>query len=295
MMKELSLKKALKFVLLLFYIYVFYSIYTGNFVTEVSKKQNQWNQNNPFAVYREKQFLVAFETFAQASAHARRYQKSYIYYYNNKKMIWTNTIGLKESVILEAPMISQLPELARGCEVTSLAMMLQSAGVQVDKMTLAKEIKKDPTPYQKKNGKIYYGHPNAGFVGDIYSFENMGYGVYHKPIKALADQYLPGKVIDLTGCHWEDILYFLSQGSPVWVISNGSFKELSDDYFQEWHTPYGKIRITMKEHSVLITGYDKDYIYINNPLKNAPNQKVSRKDFYASWKQMGRQAISYIK
>ena len=45
----------------------------------------------------------------------------------------------------------------------------------------------------------------------------MGYGVYHKPIKG-ADNYLPGKVIDLTGCHWEDILYFLNQGSPVWVF-----------------------------------------------------------------------------
>ncbi|HOA80838.1 MAG TPA: C39 family peptidase, partial [Defluviitaleaceae bacterium] len=79
------------------------------------------------------------------------------------------------------------------------------------------------------------------------------------------------------------------------VISNGSFKELPDSYFQEWHTPNGKIRITMKEHSVLVTGYDKDYVYINNPLKDKPNQKVSMKDFYASWKQMGRQAISYVK
>ena len=68
-------------------------------------------------------------------------------------------------------------------------------------------------------------------------------------------------------------IIFLNQGSPVWVISNGSFKELPDSYFQEWHTPNGKIRITMKEHSVLVTGYDKDYVYINNPLKDKPNQK----------------------
>ena len=46
-----------------------------------------------------------------------------------------------EKVILaNVPLIQQLRD--RGCEVTSLAMMLQYAGVSVDKMTLANEIKK---------------------------------------------------------------------------------------------------------------------------------------------------------
>ena len=48
---------------------------------------------------------------------------------------------MKEAAMIEdVPFIKQLPELPRGCEVTSLAMLLQYKGVQVDKMQLASEI-----------------------------------------------------------------------------------------------------------------------------------------------------------
>ncbi|NLK20549.1 MAG: hypothetical protein GX308_00365 [Epulopiscium sp.] len=288
------------FLLIVLLIFIFYREYRGYREYEsinVISNEGSWNREIPFIVYQNNKYLKAFSSFSEASNYAGKNESAYIYYYDGKtkKQIWSNAAKIKESTVLNVPMVSQMPELARGCEVTSLAMMLQFAGIKIDKMTLAKEIKKDNTPYEKKNGKIYYGHPNVGFVGDIYTFENKGYGVYHKPIKVLAEEYLPGQIIDLTGCNWKDLLYFVSQETPVWVISNGSFKELGADYFQEWNTPQGIIHITMKEHSVLITGYDKDYVYINNPLKDKPNQKVPMKDFYASWKQMGKQAVTYIK
>jgi uncharacterized protein YvpB len=200
---------------------------------------------------------------------------------------------IKPSVLLDVPAIRQLPELPRGCEVTSLAMLLEDAGVQADKLTLAKQIKKDPTPFQRKNGKVYFGHPNDGFVGDMYSLTTPGLGVYHKPIKQLAEMYMPDRIIDLTGSGFSVLQQYLSKGVPIWIITNSTYKKLPESAFREWETPRGPIKITYYEHSVVITGYDRDYIYFNDPLTGEKNKKAPRADFLDAWAQMGRQAITY--
>jgi uncharacterized protein YvpB len=197
------------------------------------------------------------------------------------------------TLITGVPLIMQKPELDRGCEVTSLAMLLQHAGVEVGKMELAEKIKKVHTPYKKQNGIIYYGNPYEGFVGDIYTFENMGYGVYHGPVADLAEEYLPGKIVDMTGNTFEDVLGKVEKGKPVWIIINADFKALPKNEFRTWNTPTGQIQITWKEHSVVITGFDKENVYFNDPLHNKKNRKMPLKDFQAAWEQMGSQAITY--
>ncbi|MED0946528.1 C39 family peptidase, partial [Bacillus mycoides] len=98
---------------------------------------------------------------------------------------------MKESAMIkEVPFIRQLPELPRGCEVTSLTMLLQHKGVQVDKMQLASEIHRVPF---KQDG--LHGNPYEGFVGNIYTKAEPGYGVYNQPIFNLAEKYVPEKVI----------------------------------------------------------------------------------------------------
>ncbi|WLD94164.1 C39 family peptidase [Alkalihalobacillus sp. AL-G] len=200
---------------------------------------------------------------------------------------------IPEKKVIDAPMIKQLPELPRGCEVTSLAMLLQYAGVKVDKMTLAKQVKKDPTRFQKRNGQVFFGNPNTGFVGDMYSIKNPGLGVYAKPIKELAEQYIPGKVINLTGSDFNDVLEYVRDDKPVWVITNTTYAWLPERFWQTWNTPTGQIKITYKEHSVLVTGYDDQYVYFNDPMRGIKNHKVSKEQFIKSWEQIGKQAITF--
>jgi uncharacterized protein YvpB len=191
--------------------------------------------------------------------------------------------------ILNAPLIQQKPELPRGCEVTSLAMLLQHAGVKVDKMTLAKQIKKVPF---KQNG--LYGNPFEGFVGDMYTFKKSGYGVYYPPIYELAQKYIQDRAVNLSGKDIKTIYQFIDRGSPVWVIVNAKFQKLPSSEFRIWNTKRGKISITYWEHSVLITGYDERYVYVNDPSYPRKNRAVNRKNFEAAWIQMGKQAITYL-
>lgn len=197
---------------------------------------------------------------------------------------------ISNNMLSNVPFIQQLPELERGCEVTSLAMLLQSAGISVDKMTLAKEI---PTvPFMDDEER---GNPNDGFVGDIYTLDNSGYGVYHGPVYELAQQYLHERAVDLTGKDAKELYTYIDKGAPVWVITNTTFAPLNDDEFTTWKTNDGDVKITYSEHSVVIVGYDDQYVYINDPLADGPKTAVPRQNFEQAWEQMGSQAISYTK
>lgn len=206
---------------------------------------------------------------------------------------WLVKTTAPSKILLTAPLVSQLPELPRGCEVTSLAMLLNYAGVEADKMTLAKQVKKDPTPYRKVDGKVYFGNPNVGFVGDMYDKSKPGYGVYQKPIDTLTRQYLGNRVVNLTGRPFTSVTNQLDKKKPVWVIANTWFTKLPSSQFQTFYTEQGPVKITYREHSVLVTGYDSQYIYFNDPLTNEKNRKINRTNFVAAWEQMGKQAISY--
>lgn len=196
-------------------------------------------------------------------------------------------VPAKNHSLLSVPFIQQKPELPRGCEVTSLAMLLNFAGVPVSKMELAEKIDKVPFATNGLRGDM-----NEGFVGDMYSMQNPGLGVYVTPIYRLANQYLPERIIDLTNQPIEKLYEMIDQGVPVWVITNYKFKKLPDSDFLNFNTRNGAMKVTYSEHSVVITGYSEEDVYLNDPLAAEPNTKVNRKDFEEAWRQMGSQAIS---
>lgn len=187
-----------------------------------------------------------------------------------------------EEALLDVPLLNQMdaPQLYNGCEVTSLAMILNYKGIPVTKNQLAQEIVRVPLNYNSGEN----GNPNTGFVGNMEV--GPGLGVYHEPIFKLAQKYL--NAADLSNSSFDQLLKEIANGNPVWVITTSTFAPVSE--FETWQTPEGTVDITYNMHSVVITGYDSTNIYINNPY-GTKNQKVERESFIEAWEQMGKQAV----
>lgn len=251
---------------------------------------------NPFLII-TKNAVHDFSDLKEAILYAKKNDHTEVCYKNKNTIIWKAEDKREEEkeVLLDVPLIKQLPELPRGCEVTSLAMIMQYAGTDTGKMELAEKIQKETIPYIKKGNRITCGNPNRGFVGNMYSMDSFGYGVYHEPIANLAKEYLGNRVVDLSELEFDDVLYILQQGYPVWIIANAEYRSLDDSYFEMWHTPTGIVKITYKLHAVVITGIKNDKIYINDPLSSIKNKMIDRDQLKAAWEQMGNQAIIILK
>lgn len=211
----------------------------------------------------------------------------------------TEAVAAAEDVVpdtlhwIDVPLISQLPELYNGCEITSLAMLLAYLQQPVDKLDLAAMLPKDETsPEFDEDGNIsVWGDPDIGFVGDIYGNE-LGYAVYVKPLAQVLEQvYAPGAQ-DLTGQDFSEIERAVTDGKPVVIWNIASFEQ-SDDW-TTWKTPEGKeVSATFQEHCVLLIGFDDESVYVNNPFENIQGQKVPKSSFIEAWEQMGRMALTY--
>ncbi|SFI01720.1 Uncharacterized protein YvpB [Bacillus sp. 71mf] len=160
---------------------------------------------------------------------------------------------------MDVPIISQrdpyMPSrnLVSGCEITSVTMMLQYAGANVDKVQLAYEM-----PYSSFD-------PNLGFVGNPFG---RGWTIYPPALMDLVRKYA-GSSINLTG---QDIKRQLDAGKPVVV----------------WMTMHG-----FTVHAITLVGYDENNFYYNDPWTGEKNASMYWSDFYNNWSTQNRRAISY--
>lgn len=195
-------------------------------------------------------------------------------------------------MILDVPIISQKPELKYGCEVTSLAMLLQYAGQNVDKQLLAEQVKKDPEPLVQTNGDIKeWGDPNKGFVGDI-TGARKGFAVYNKPLEELLRRYMGERTVNLTGGSYQALLDSVAAGHPVVVWTTGDFRLPTE--WESWYKDGKKVVAPFDEHAVLLVGYDEKYAYVNDPLTGVKQRQVPHTSMKTSWEALGKQALSYL-
>jgi len=173
-------------------------------------------------------------------------------------------------------------------------MLLAAAGIPVDKDVLAREQATDPTQpvFSGTPGDFYsisrWGNPNKAFVGYVRK-HRYGYGIYHAPLARLLNSKTHGRALDLTGRPFSEILARLRRGTPIVVWTTSTFAPPTR--WVTWATPEGPFRATQIEHAVLLVGYTRENLVVNNPLTGRREQ-VRPAPFIAAWQQMGRQALT---
>ncbi len=220
---------------------------------------------------------------------------------NSNKIVYSSSslvdyrINLKDSpkVLLDAPLISQLPELYNGCEITCLTMLLNYLGVEVNKVTLANEMIKDTTPLKitPKSEIVFWGNPRVGFVGDVTGKESIGYSIYPEGLKPLLDDYLEGRGIILMGEEYSSIEEYLKQHKPVLVWVTSDFK--APRKYATWKNNNKTIEAYFSQHCVLVTGFSENFVYYNDPLNPGKNKKISKVTFISVYNSMGKMALTY--
>lgn len=202
------------------------------------------------------------------------------------------TTAVKAPVKLEVDSILQNPELPKGCEITSLTMLLNHYGFGVSKMQLVDYMPKfnfyiiDDVLYGADFINTFPGNPKSS---------TTGCGCYTPCMVTTAEKFFQAsgiegyKLEDITGSDFDTILSYTDAGRPVMVWATVDMVE--PEYSKEWTTPDGRVvQWNENEHCFVITGYDRNTntVYVNDPLRGKVSYSMSV--FKLRYNQMGKYA-----
>lgn len=201
----------------------------------------------------------------------------------------TLSLGTGQAVTLQR----QEPQLPNGCEVTSLAMLLEGAGYCVDKEELYWEYLPRQNFSYDSQGRETGSNPEQVYVGDA-STETAGWYCFEAPLVEAGNRYLQQQGSDLelqvvSGLSQETLNEYLDQATPLvvwvtldydqparcdggWYLADGSF-----------YSPYRNL------HCVVVAGYGEEGYLTADPLHGW--RWVEETTFWTVFDAMERRAV----
>ena len=186
------------------------------------------------------------------------------------------------TVQLNIENILQNPELPTGCEVTSLAIVLNYLGYDIDKVLLSDLF--------LPKGEIGKTHPDKAFIGN--PRDKSAYGANAPVLVNTANDYLKhvqGKhyAYNMSSNEFTDLLKYVNDGYPVmfWgtmYMKDGypSTKWIIDNETVQWYARF---------HCMVLIGYTEDTYIIADPLQGIVEYD---KDLVEKrYNELGKQAI----
>lgn len=194
---------------------------------------------------------------------------------------------IPEEYYIEVEPVYQEPELPAGCEITSLAMLLNYLGFDVDKVDLSDNYLKKNYDYTENFYEAFVGNPK----------DSTGFGCYSPVIAESAQKYLEDMdsdfdVYDLTGSDFSDLFYYIANDKPVVVWASMSLVDVR--YYNAWTMESNGEEVWWyeNEHCMLLTGYDtyNNTVTVCDPLKGEYTYDMYR--FEEIYNQLEKQAIT---
>ncbi len=184
----------------------------------------------------------------------------------------TNKTGVKNLEVRN--ILQESSGLPTGCEVTSLAMLLNYHNYKVDAFLLATQFLPKSDVVEDNNGARHGPNFITTFAGDPTKKYNS-YGCYAPCITTTANSYLTSvgsklQAYDTTGMAFDELLTnYIDSNIPVliWVTSNNLMTPYNGDTWINDQTGE-TVQWIAGEHCVVLTGYNKpeNTIYVSDPL-----------------------------
>lgn len=202
----------------------------------------------------------------------------------------------EEGILLTVGNIAQEPELPNGCEVTSLAILLNYYGYKADKVDLAENYLVKSDFWAGEWGEMYAPSPEEAYPGSPGQYM-LGYYCYPGVIVATGNKYFAGReapyeVENLSGATTRHLRGLLDDEIPVIVWCTTDLLPLRTTAEFHWYTRQGgePYYPYTNMHAMVLTGYDSEYYYFCDPLENYT--QVPRAEFDDNYIEVGRRAVA---
>ena len=190
-----------------------------------------------------------------------------------------------ETVEISFTALCQYPELPNGCEITSLAALLNFYGYNVDKCDLSDN-------YLAK-GPVGATDFHKAFVGNPRNDD--AYGCYCPVLVNAANDYLGNqgsslRAVNLTGSTFSELIDLLKEGTPVVVW--GTQQNRQGHYSVTWNVDGVDYTWFTPEHCMVLVGYDSesDLVSLADPMAGEIVQ-YDRAAFEGNYEDLGNQAL----
>lgn len=194
---------------------------------------------------------------------------------------------------IDVPYLSQEDLLPTGCEIVSAMMLMQFWGVNRSVEEVLQAVPMGELT--EEDGVLVGPDPNQMFVGDPHT--QGGYGCF-PPVVQRFMQELMGEsyaVLDVTGTSLDELCSaYLARQQPVLVWASINMVPIENG--AEWRLSGTQETFTWpaNEHCMVLTGYNADYYFLNDPYKGNGEIEIDRDSLEDRYQDMQQRAVVVI-